>query len=102
LQRRLRKDTPMLRVHQDEPAREELMLDLDEIAARELGGCSPRLSKPKYKPTSRRLPASETIGARPGGALRLRQGARGTLGSRAVEVKAPRQSERESFMSRDL
>ena len=31
MQRRLRKDTPMLRVHHDEP-REELMLDLGEIA----------------------------------------------------------------------
>jgi Transposase, Mutator family len=32
--RRLRKDTPMHRVHQDEATREQLMLDLDEIARR--------------------------------------------------------------------
>ena len=43
----------MRSIHLDEGAREDLSVDLDEIARQGPAGCSPRLWRPRSKPTSK-------------------------------------------------
>jgi hypothetical protein len=87
-------DTPMDKIHQVEYTREEFLLDPRRSPESVLGGCSPRLWRPKSKPTSRRPGKSAN---EPGRALVVRNGhARKrevVWGAGAVEVRAPRVSE---------
>jgi hypothetical protein len=88
----------MQRVHQDEPTREQLMLDFDEIArAGARRGCSPRHSKQRSMPISIRPKISVMREDAPWSfAMGVPQGARdpmwgrGRGGSRAPRVNAPR------------
>jgi len=91
------KDTPMRRIHQDEEAREEFMLDLDEIAcegARRMLACALRAEVEAY------VKAAEGERDEHGRALVTRNGyARErevVLGAGSVAVKAPRVNDRRS------